>query len=429
MAFNPPARGRRGIISDDFDGSEYGEEYMVVKANDIVILQRVDDDDDGWAFGVRVKDKKEGWFPTGFWSEAPEPEPKPEPAAAKPAAAASQKEVIWEVIGGAERGGVVVRAGQDTDSKQESERLSTGALVKQLELVGERLHYELLYGFGPRTGWVSIRLQNGKDLLVITTKRVPAATSDDSSKKDSPFSKTMLDAVVSAASPYKDGPEKKASRSSDKFRADSTGNQFALKVADEELADWLNFKNVKEEEPAQPEDKLANLKEKMPKKVLDTLLKMYKPEEAMGIMNIKAEYEVSRILGVDPSIVRAFGKMEEAIKFLRHEEARSRLKRGVSERSISDLKWAIMYAKDAYLDPEELEGFQFILEDLENEAKPPPMALRNCSESEATDACEAITLAAMAKDTAALKAAIAHAKNIGVPKKEIARANAIASDM
>jgi len=50
-------------------------------------------------------------------------------------------------------------------SEGESVRLSTGAIVEELELKGERIKYKLLKGTGPAEGWVSTKI-TGKDLLV-----------------------------------------------------------------------------------------------------------------------------------------------------------------------------------------------------------------------------------------------------------------------
>jgi hypothetical protein len=61
----------------------------------------------------------------------------------------------WEVIGGISSGGILVREGRNTSSKEVSERLRTGSIVRALEIVDGRLHYELLEGEGPETGWVS----------------------------------------------------------------------------------------------------------------------------------------------------------------------------------------------------------------------------------------------------------------------------------
>mmetsp|Transcript_75187 Transcript_75187/g.220411 ORF Transcript_75187/g.220411 Transcript_75187/m.220411 type:complete len:486 (+) Transcript_75187:81-1538(+) len=63
---------------------------------------------------------------------------------------------LWEVVGGGDKGGVLVREGQDLSSTQVPSRLSTGAIVEELDLVGERLNYHRLSGTGPDEGWVSI---------------------------------------------------------------------------------------------------------------------------------------------------------------------------------------------------------------------------------------------------------------------------------
>ncbi|CAE8638575.1 unnamed protein product, partial [Polarella glacialis] len=71
----------------------------------------------------------------------------------------------WKVVGGADKGGIVVRAGRALTSAQLPERLATGAVVQELQLEGERLKYSRLSGDGPQMGWVSLRLKD-KELLV-----------------------------------------------------------------------------------------------------------------------------------------------------------------------------------------------------------------------------------------------------------------------
>jgi len=75
--------------------------------------------------------------------------------------------LLWEVVGGADKGGILIREGQDLKSPATAERLSTGAIVEQIELIGERLHFVLVpgTGTGPTEGWASIKA-SGKDLLV-----------------------------------------------------------------------------------------------------------------------------------------------------------------------------------------------------------------------------------------------------------------------
>jgi len=68
----------------------------------------------------------------------------------------------------------MVRDGPTPSSKSKSEKLSTGALIEQLDIKGgkdgERLKYKLLEGTGPEEGWVGIALP-GKTLCVKTLKR------------------------------------------------------------------------------------------------------------------------------------------------------------------------------------------------------------------------------------------------------------------
>ncbi|CAJ1365481.1 unnamed protein product [Effrenium voratum] len=71
----------------------------------------------------------------------------------------------WKVVGGVGKGGIIVRAGCDLHSEQLAERLSTGAVVEEAELVGDRLRYWRVSGSGPASGWVSLRMAQ-KELLV-----------------------------------------------------------------------------------------------------------------------------------------------------------------------------------------------------------------------------------------------------------------------
>jgi len=80
---------------------------------------------------------------------------------------------LWEVVGGADKGGIIVREGKDLKSAQTADRLSTGAIVREFALEGERLHFERLTGTGPVQGWVSCKLKD-KDLIVRTDKTPPA---------------------------------------------------------------------------------------------------------------------------------------------------------------------------------------------------------------------------------------------------------------
>jgi len=105
--------------------------------------------------------------------KAPPPDPKTStPAPVKktmptygPFVAESWGGQTWKVVGGEGRGGIIVKKARDLESDQESKRLSSSALVEELALEGDRLKYRLLYGTGPASGWVSLKVQ-GKHLLV-----------------------------------------------------------------------------------------------------------------------------------------------------------------------------------------------------------------------------------------------------------------------
>mmetsp|Transcript_28742 Transcript_28742/g.56189 ORF Transcript_28742/g.56189 Transcript_28742/m.56189 type:complete len:923 (+) Transcript_28742:340-3108(+) len=71
----------------------------------------------------------------------------------------------WEVVGGADKGGIIVRVGRGLGTQCERERLATGAVVEQLQLVGDRLRYQRIKGAGPHEGWVSVALKDGTELL------------------------------------------------------------------------------------------------------------------------------------------------------------------------------------------------------------------------------------------------------------------------
>ncbi|CAJ1457540.1 unnamed protein product [Effrenium voratum] len=83
---------------------------------------------------------------------------------------------LWEVTGGLNPEGLLVRASMARSSLELPRRLAPGARLRQRQLVEGRLCYELVSGEGPETGWVSLRA-NGCELLrrILTT---PKASED-----------------------------------------------------------------------------------------------------------------------------------------------------------------------------------------------------------------------------------------------------------
>lgn len=83
-----------------------------------------------------------------------------------------EKDGFWQVVGGKRTGGLLVRLGEDMNSPAWHELLATGAVVKAVMQVGERLNYEKVTGDGPNYGWISMHFR-GKDLLKRYAGEVP----------------------------------------------------------------------------------------------------------------------------------------------------------------------------------------------------------------------------------------------------------------
>lgn len=83
----------------------------------------------------------------------------------------------WTVVGGSDAGGILVREGRELASPQLPERLGTGAVVQQLQLVGSRLRFRKVSGPGPESGWVSTKQKDRN--LVAPCSEVDAAAAAD----------------------------------------------------------------------------------------------------------------------------------------------------------------------------------------------------------------------------------------------------------
>jgi hypothetical protein len=97
---------------------------------------------------------------------------------------------IWEVVGGAANGGIIVRTGKDKSSTEAAERLSKGAKIRVVDRVGFRVGYELISGEGPQRGWVISKLQ-GKELLVKIEDPSDDILSQRNAKEDSSEARRM----------------------------------------------------------------------------------------------------------------------------------------------------------------------------------------------------------------------------------------------
>jgi len=118
--------------------------------------------------------------------------------------------VCWQVIGGADNGGILVRLGKELKSPLADGRLATGAIVKETALEGERLNYELLKGAGPSVGWVSLSLK-GKNLVTKVedgeadtseTAGDATTTTDTTTDGERPF---WIEESIKAMQAFRDG--------------------------------------------------------------------------------------------------------------------------------------------------------------------------------------------------------------------------------
>lgn len=104
----------------------------------------------------------------------------------------------WEVVGGKESGGILVRDGQSIKSVAIADRLSTGATIEQLDLKGDRLQYRLIDGKGPAEGWVSTKI-SGRVLVV------PKSTTESPDLGEKQSAPEAQAAVTEAAEPVDTG--------------------------------------------------------------------------------------------------------------------------------------------------------------------------------------------------------------------------------
>eukprot|EP00405_Crypthecodinium_cohnii_P034244 CAMPEP_0206531832 /NCGR_PEP_ID=MMETSP0325_2-20121206/3995_1 /ASSEMBLY_ACC=CAM_ASM_000347 /TAXON_ID=2866 /ORGANISM="Crypthecodinium cohnii, Strain Seligo" /LENGTH=635 /DNA_ID=CAMNT_0054028141 /DNA_START=33 /DNA_END=1941 /DNA_ORIENTATION=- len=83
---------------------------------------------------------------------------------------------VWKIVGGGDKGGIVVREGQQLASPALDERLATDSEIEEIKLVGDRLQFRRLNGSGPNEGWISTKI-TGKALAELVPPKVSAPTS------------------------------------------------------------------------------------------------------------------------------------------------------------------------------------------------------------------------------------------------------------
>ncbi|CAE7213252.1 unnamed protein product, partial [Symbiodinium natans] len=93
---------------------------------------------------------------------------------------------LWEVVGGMEKGGLLVRKGPELTSEALPERLATGSFVQELQPPSEgRLRFARLTGRGPNQGYVSLQV-GGKQLLKKVANQDPKPPLQEASEEPRP---------------------------------------------------------------------------------------------------------------------------------------------------------------------------------------------------------------------------------------------------
>lgn len=171
------------------------------------------------------------------------------PGAAEWRRGRSRRPQIWEVVGGADKGGILVRQGETLSSPALPERLSNAALIEELQLKGGRLQYNLVSGQGPGTGWISTELK-GKPLAV--KKEVPWQDEPDESSKSRAQTKPTLVADKQAHSTLVSDPAAVAKPTSTATRKDTDPKSCETDVpgdADDGLAIGIGAVSASGEAP------------------------------------------------------------------------------------------------------------------------------------------------------------------------------------
>jgi len=94
-------------------------------------------------------------------SDAPQAPPKEAEPEQKSADRAAK---IWTVVGGADKGGLLVRRGCELSSAELPDRIATGAKIREVARAAERLKFQKVGGRGPEEGWITTKVK-GRDML------------------------------------------------------------------------------------------------------------------------------------------------------------------------------------------------------------------------------------------------------------------------
>mmetsp|Transcript_16832 Transcript_16832/g.47907 ORF Transcript_16832/g.47907 Transcript_16832/m.47907 type:complete len:207 (+) Transcript_16832:91-711(+) len=111
---------------------------------------------------------------------------------------------LWEVVGDLRSGGIPVWSGPDAGPVDGPNLLAHGAVIQEVDGVGECIQFQRLTGEGPDSGWVNIRVPQGGARLLervdlvwrVVDKNGAAVTKDQATYSKTESAKLSCDAVV-----------------------------------------------------------------------------------------------------------------------------------------------------------------------------------------------------------------------------------------
>lgn len=133
---------------------------------------------------------------------------------------------VWHVVGGGDKGGIIVRSGKDTKSSQLDKRLSTGAIIEEMDRDEDRIKYEKIKGDGPDMGWVSMTFKT-----TVLVEPLWFDLEEDIKIKDT--YKVVHDRVAMRIKPNKD---------SKMVSAETKGSKVRGTVIEQDGVQWLRVK-------------------------------------------------------------------------------------------------------------------------------------------------------------------------------------------
>jgi len=219
------------------------------------------------------------------------------------------KAQLWIVVGGEDIGGILVRRGQELASPKLGTRLVTGATIQELDHTGNRLHYRRIHGDGPDFGWVSVKAESGKVLLVPIGEEADAVSAEALAKsraeKEEAWKKVVAQREAKNRALIQEAVQKRAAdHEVDKRRE-------AKKAAASEVAD----EQAEEDRTKATEQAVAKAEKELDKRLQRVSKPQASLEEAQEVNGKNVAEEEA------PQEEETAAKKEEAAKQKRQEEA------------------------------------------------------------------------------------------------------------